>query len=322
MRGPSRPSVCAVVCSFIFSILTSSLGAAPTSIIYQGSLKQSGALVNGTYPIIFNITNVDGSQLYWTSGSQSVVVKEGLYRVELTPTNVDWSNVDPYIETRVNGALLLPREKISNAPYALITKDISPGATGEGDLHVAGRFSVGSSTASAGFGDIYVISNQGGGSGVRLRMNGPAVLGNDNGHALAGAAWLETDNAVNGLVMDVSSSGGFLSLGTAGQERALVTSSLFTIDTNLKLQNPSSSTLETIQTTASSGYSGFYIVSDQGGGSGVNFRMFGSAYRGTTHGRKMAGTAEIWTDGAVNALQLDTANVLSLGIAGIERLAI
>jgi len=107
---------------------TASLSASPTSIIYQGSLKQSGTSVNGTYSMIFSITNADGSQVYWTSGSISTVIKEGLYRAELTPSGVDWGNVDPYIETRVNGTLLLPREKLSNAPYALIAKDLVPGS--------------------------------------------------------------------------------------------------------------------------------------------------------------------------------------------------
>jgi len=136
MRGLFRLLVCAVVGNFIFSIHASSLSAAPTSIIYQGSLKQSGVVVNGTYPMIFNITNSDGSQVYWTSGSTSAVIKEGLYRVELTPSGVDWAHVDPYIETRVNGTTLLPREKISNSPYALIAKDLIGGATVKGTFQV------------------------------------------------------------------------------------------------------------------------------------------------------------------------------------------
>src|SRR4051812_20024849 len=99
MRFPTHRFVAAFVACLVFLESVLPLGAAPTSIVYQGSLKQSGALVNGTYPIIFNITNSDGSIVYWTSGSLSTVIKEGLYRTELTPTGVDWGNVDPYIET-------------------------------------------------------------------------------------------------------------------------------------------------------------------------------------------------------------------------------
>jgi len=136
-----------LVFSFFFGFAAFS-NAIPTSIIYQGSLKQSGGVVNGTYPLIFNITNSDGSQVYWTSGSISTVIKEGLYRVELTPTNLDWSNIDPYIETRVNGTLLLPREKLSNAPYALIAKDLEAGAMAHGDFQVNGRALVSKSDAN------------------------------------------------------------------------------------------------------------------------------------------------------------------------------
>src|SRR5262245_32070460 len=77
--------------------------AFPTSVVYQGSLKQSGTPVNATASIEFRITNSDGSQLYWTSGAQSVQVKDGLYRVELSPTGINWSTIDPYIEMRVSG---------------------------------------------------------------------------------------------------------------------------------------------------------------------------------------------------------------------------
>ncbi len=143
MKFPTVRCACALVFCLASTPVLLPLNAAPTSIVYQGSLKQSGTLVNGTIPIIFNITNADGSQVYWTSGAQSVTVKEGLYRVELAPTGVDWENVDPYIETRVNGTLLLPREKMSNAPYALAAKDLTAGATAKGNLQVNGNLAVG-----------------------------------------------------------------------------------------------------------------------------------------------------------------------------------
>jgi len=132
----------------VFSVSIPSLNATPTSIVYQGSLKQSGALVNGTYAMIFNITNIDGSQIYWTSGSLPVVVTQGLYRVELTPTGITWATIDPYIETRVSGNILLPREKLSNAPYALLAKDLGAGATANGDLQINGRTTAAKSDAN------------------------------------------------------------------------------------------------------------------------------------------------------------------------------
>lgn len=125
---------------FLASVATA---AVPGSFIYQGSLKQNGALVNGTVAIQILLTDADGNQVYWPGPVQSVPVKEGLYRVELAPTGVDWANVDPYIETRVNGAKLLPREKLSSSPYALLAKDLAPGATAKGDFIVSGKSGVG-----------------------------------------------------------------------------------------------------------------------------------------------------------------------------------
>ncbi len=126
-------------CVVSFWLIVSSFSlsyAIPQSLTYQGSLKQNGVVVNGTQSMIFNITNADGSQLYWTSGPMAVPVQEGLYRVELTPT-VNWATIDPYIETRIAGSVLLPREKLATTPYAvvantaLMAKDLvrGPGGT-------------------------------------------------------------------------------------------------------------------------------------------------------------------------------------------------
>lgn len=133
-----------IVGSLIFGFALSE-AAIPTNFTYQGSLKQNGALVNGTVTLEILITNADGTQVYWplTPQPQSVPVKEGLYRVDIAPTNVDWANIDPYIETRVNGAKLLPREKFSATPYALITKDLAPGASAKGDFAVQGKLVTG-----------------------------------------------------------------------------------------------------------------------------------------------------------------------------------
>jgi hypothetical protein len=77
--------------------------AVPSTFTYQGSLKQNGAPVNGMYGMEFKLTNEAGNEVYWTSGNKLVDVKEGLYRIELAASGVDWSNKDPFIETRVFG---------------------------------------------------------------------------------------------------------------------------------------------------------------------------------------------------------------------------
>ncbi len=118
--------------SLLFGIVVIGSAGVPNTITYQGSLKQNGAPVNGTYPVEIRITNAAGTEIYWTSGNRNVDITEGLYRIELTTPTVDWANKDPYIETRVNSVLLLPREKMTSTPYALIAKDISSAVAGPG----------------------------------------------------------------------------------------------------------------------------------------------------------------------------------------------
>jgi hypothetical protein len=102
-------------------------GAFPAQFTYQGSLKQNGALVNGTYPMEFRICDAGGGTVYWTSGVQNVQVQEGLYRVELAPTNISFGHLEPYIQVSVNGNVLLPREKLNSAPYAIVAKELAIG---------------------------------------------------------------------------------------------------------------------------------------------------------------------------------------------------
>lgn len=121
-----------------------SIAAFPSQFTYQGSLKQNGAPVNGTYPLEFSLTNSDGSQIYWTSGVQNISIQEGLYRVDLSPTGVEWSGVEPYLQLTVNGNILLPREKLTASPYALTARELTDGAVAQGDLIVTGKMGIGS----------------------------------------------------------------------------------------------------------------------------------------------------------------------------------
>jgi hypothetical protein len=105
---------------FLLVLLPSFLLAAPRkSISYQGSIKQNGVPVNGYYPIELRITDANGNS-YWSSGSVSTSVVEGLYRMDIDPITVDWPNVTPYIETRINNIPFGPREKIASVPYSYV----------------------------------------------------------------------------------------------------------------------------------------------------------------------------------------------------------
>src|SRR5882724_907962 len=99
--------------------------AIPSSITYQGSLKQQGLPATGNKNMLFRITNSDGSQVYWSSGNLTVTVNNGLFSARITPTGVDWENVIPYIEVSVEGQLLQPREPVGASAYALMCQSVA-----------------------------------------------------------------------------------------------------------------------------------------------------------------------------------------------------
>ena len=113
------------VLTVLWMSLAVSAGTIPSSITYQGSLKQQGLPATGTKNMLFRITNVDGTQVYWSSTSTPVTVNNGLFSAHVSPIGVDWENVTPYIEVSVEGQLLLPREPVSSAPYALMCGSVT-----------------------------------------------------------------------------------------------------------------------------------------------------------------------------------------------------
>lgn len=92
----------------------------PDQIHYQGTLRENGVPVNGSRQFRFRITDASGGTIYWDSGPQSVLVTNGLLRLELQPVGVSWESATPYLEVSVEGTTLLPRERIAAAPYSLL----------------------------------------------------------------------------------------------------------------------------------------------------------------------------------------------------------
>src|SRR5258708_33449513 len=101
-----------ILFSVLFSASVAWTASIPSQITYQGTLKEKGAPGNGSKTMFFRITNQNGTQVYWSSGNQSVTVSSGIFSTQLSPTGVDWQNVAPYIEVSIGGQVLLPREPI------------------------------------------------------------------------------------------------------------------------------------------------------------------------------------------------------------------
>ena len=108
-------------------------GTVPNQITYQGTIKEQGVPVTGTRTMLFQITNSDGSTVYWSSKSTDVVVTQGLFSQVLTPDGVKWQEVTPYIELSVGPKgqtpqVLKPREPITATAYSLMSGAIVDGA--------------------------------------------------------------------------------------------------------------------------------------------------------------------------------------------------
>jgi len=95
----------------------------PVRINYQGRYKESGVPITDDRHFEFKITNGDGGAQQWTSGDVTLTVTRGLFNYVLTPTGVDWRNIDAYLEVWVGESTpdteLTPHEKINASAYAL-----------------------------------------------------------------------------------------------------------------------------------------------------------------------------------------------------------
>ena len=106
----------------------------PETIMYQGTLRKAGALVDGVEQMVIRLTDASGTVVYWTSDPVDVQVNKGLFRYPLGTPNqgmfqaIDWSAVSPYVELTVGGTLLLPREPLVSVPYALHARTLAAGA--------------------------------------------------------------------------------------------------------------------------------------------------------------------------------------------------
>ena len=85
-----------------------------------------------------------GGAVKWGPETQSVQVADGLLNVELgSGTAIDPANLtgDLWLDIKVNGEQLTPRERLTMVPYAVEAGTLSAGTTTQGALTVNGLLS-------------------------------------------------------------------------------------------------------------------------------------------------------------------------------------
>jgi len=116
--------------SMLLSAVTLSAYGQDSSITYQGRLQQSGEPFNGNANLRFRLYDSlnGGSQIGPNQTRNNTPVSDGLFQVELDFGATAFDGSDRFLEVRVNGTNLSPRQKVTATPYALIAASTAAGA--------------------------------------------------------------------------------------------------------------------------------------------------------------------------------------------------
>ena len=157
-------------------LVVAPLSAAP--ITYQGQLQQGGQLVNDT-PVTmeFLLFAAESGGDPLEDVQKSVTPHNGLFQVELDFGAEAFDGNDRFLEIRVDGSPLIPRQRVTATPYALLAGDLVGGLSATA-WSLAGNAGTSSATNFLGTTDNQALELRT--ANVRsLRIEPSAVLFND-----------------------------------------------------------------------------------------------------------------------------------------------
>lgn len=131
--------------SVIGTIVCGGVGSEPlsTGFTYQGELKQGGVPANGVFDFQFELYDVNSGGAIITSAVlvENVTVNDGVFSVELDFTSQPYAGDQLWLEVGVrDGAStggytgLLPRQKLTAAPYALHAEMVALNAISSAEI--------------------------------------------------------------------------------------------------------------------------------------------------------------------------------------------
>lgn len=128
MRSRTTLLIASVVLA-LFATVAAAQTPQGTAFIYQGKLQQSGAPVNANVDMVFELFdaatagNAVGPALTFSSGNGNPVpVQNGTFSVALDFGPLAFNRLvsdERHLKVTIEGTVLVPRNKIENAPYAL-----------------------------------------------------------------------------------------------------------------------------------------------------------------------------------------------------------
>jgi len=230
---------------FVFAVLNVLAIDSNEKLNYQGKLLSGTNLINGIATNVFRLydASVGGTLLY--SQTQSVAVVDGLYTTTIGDSGITPSlsealtNFSVYIEVEVNGTILLPRERIYQAAYALtavrrdgdcMTAPLGINAGGNGDLVITNSgdgIMLGNGAHGQRMGTALGFNSLGNATGVAVgayadgSQSGAAVGYDANGYWYGAALGAAANGNVNGVAVGFNANGNNGGVAAGRNARAL-----------------------------------------------------------------------------------------------------
>ncbi|MFA6316021.1 MAG: hypothetical protein WC943_01270 [Elusimicrobiota bacterium] len=104
-----------------------SWAGAPATLSYQGRLQENGALVNGNRSVAIWVCDALLGGNCYDTGAQGVSAVNGVFRTTFTLNALPPDSFESgrwYLEVRVEGNILSPREQLASAPYAVVASSV------------------------------------------------------------------------------------------------------------------------------------------------------------------------------------------------------
>jgi len=130
---------------------------APNLLTYQGRLKESGLAVTGNRTVEISLCSAETAGICTTSDPQPVAVVNGLFRSTFAvPGTVDLATGAWWLEIRVEGTTLTPRERLTSGAYALFaaTAGYVSGSVAKAGDNMTGQLTLDASSLTVRGGDI------------------------------------------------------------------------------------------------------------------------------------------------------------------------
>ena len=111
-------------------LIDTSAFAQDTTFTYQGQLRQTGQPFTGIADLEFALYDAltDGSEIGLVQSLTGVPIEDGLFSVELDFGEGAFEGGERYLEIRVDGAVLNPRQRMTATPYSLLANRVASGA--------------------------------------------------------------------------------------------------------------------------------------------------------------------------------------------------